>query len=122
VEHIPHGPLLDNATCVHDDKSVSEILHNGKVMSDIEHGDIMLPSKSAHGGKDVGLRRNIQASSRFIKNDACRLAGECHRNTYPLTLTTRELVRVSVEQPIYVVKSGISKQLHKSRIPIDTSY
>jgi hypothetical protein len=117
VEHIPHRPLLDNATCVHDDKPVSEILHNGKVMSDIEHGDVMLPSKSAHGGKDVGLRR-----SRFIKNDACRLAGECHRNTYPLTLTTRELVRVSVEQPIYVVKSGISKQLHKSRIPIDTSY
>ena len=59
VEHLSHRPLLDNATCIHDDESVSEILHDGKIVSDIEHGDVMLSCKSAHGSKDVGLSRNI---------------------------------------------------------------
>ena len=120
MEHRPHRPLLHNATCIHDDEPVSEILHDGQVMSDIEHGDVMLLGKSAHGGKDVSLRRDIEAGRRFIENDAGGLAGECHRDAHPLPLTTGELVRVPVEQPVDVVESGILKQLRESRSPIDT--
>ena len=80
----------------------------------------MLLGKSAHGGKDVSLRRDIEAGRRFIENDASGLAGECHRDAHPLPLTTGELVRVPVEQPVDVVESGILKQLRESRSPIDT--
>ena len=122
MKHRPYWPLLHNPTCIHNDESVSEILHDGKVMSDIEHGDVMLFGKSAHGGKDVGLCRDIEAGRRFIENDAGGLAGECHRDAHPLPLATGEFVRVSVEQPIDVVESGISKQLRESCSPIDTGF
>ena len=41
VEHGPHGPLLHDATRIHDDQAIGEFLNDGEVMGDVEHGDVV---------------------------------------------------------------------------------
>ena len=87
VEHALHGPLFHDATRVHDDHAVGEILDDSEVMGDVEHGDVVLAGKPAHGRKDSCLSRDIQAGRRLIKDHTCGLARECHGDAHPLSLT-----------------------------------
>jgi hypothetical protein len=66
VEHGLHGPLFHDATRVHDDHAVGEILDDSEVMCDVEHGNVVLAGESTHGSKDVSLSRDIQAGRRLI--------------------------------------------------------
>ena len=53
----------------------------------VEHGDVVLAGKPAHGRKDSCLSRDIQAGRRLIKDHTCGLARECHGDAHPLSLT-----------------------------------
>ena len=100
-EDLAYRSLLDHAACIHDGDVVGEIGDDREVVRDVQRGDAVLTGERANGGKHVLLSRHVEASRRLVEHDDRRAAGEGHRESDALLLTTRELVRIALE--VFVV-------------------
>ena len=83
--------FYDN-TIVHHRHPIGNAAHDSKIVGDEQHRHLELPLKLFHQIEDLGLDRNVQGRSRFIREQQLRLVDQGHGDHHPLALASGERV------------------------------
>src|SRR5262249_19720625 len=86
---------LDDLTFLHHADAIGDFAHNGKVVSDQQQRHRKLGLQLFEQLEDLGLNSDIEGRRRLVGDQQVGLVGQRHSYHYALTLTARELMRVS---------------------------
>jgi len=85
------GPALHNLACVHHEHSVATLRNDTDVMRDQQNTSVRFLLHLAHQRKKSAPERSRPAAVvGLIGDQQIGLAGECHRDHYPLSLPPRK--------------------------------
>lgn len=88
---------LDNLAMLHDRDPVTDLIDHGKVMGDKQQCNPTLPAQFIEQLEDLRLYGNIKSGGGLIGDDQDRIVSQCHGNTDPLALSSRELMGISAK-------------------------
>ena len=97
MEHGGGGAALDDATGLHDEDVVAEVMHQGEVVADEDQGQAQLVAQAHQEADDLGLERDVEGGDGFVGDDQVGLEGQGAGDGDPLALAAGELVRVLFE-------------------------
>ena len=86
---------LDDAAEVHHGDPRADLPHHGQVVRDEDVGQVELGLEGAKEVEDLGLDGDVERRYRLVADDQLRVERERPRDSDPLALSARELVRVA---------------------------
>ena len=69
VEHVAHGPRLDDAAGVHDGHAIAELGHDAEVVGDEHHGQARLALDVLQQPQVLGLDRHVERRRRLVGDE-----------------------------------------------------
>ena len=106
------GAVLDDLAGVHDRHGVANELHHREVVADEHVGEAELLLEVHHEVNDLSLDRDVEGRDRLVAHDELRVEGQGPRDGDPLSLSTRELVRVAAH--VDRVEAALLQQPHRA--------
>ena len=96
IENLLCCTTLNDPTEIHHRHLIRKILDNGKIVRNKEIGEIKIGLQRFKEIQYLRLYRYIKGTGRFITDDELWIDSKTSRDTDPLPLTTRELMRITV--------------------------
>ena len=94
IESIAVGDLHDAAK-IHHRNPIGDVLDHCQIVGNKEQSQVEFGLELCQEVEDLGLDRDVESRHRLIGDNQSRPQDESTGNAYPLTLTTRELVRIA---------------------------
>lgn len=99
---------LHDATQVHDQDAMADVLDDGEVVGDEKIGEMMFQLEVLKKIDDLGLDRDIQGAYGLIADDELWFDGDGSGNPDPLTLATAEFMGIT--PGVGGIKADVSEQ------------
>ena len=97
IEQVSGAGPLDDLAGVHDHDTVGPGGNDAHVVGDEQDGHVEALAQLVDQVEDLGLDGHVQGCGGLVRDQQLRLAGQGHRNHYPLAQATGQLVRVLFE-------------------------
>src|SRR5258708_39282833 len=88
---------LDDLAQVHDRRALTDVLDHAEVVRDEEVGEMEPLLQVLQQVDDLRLDRDVERGDRLVQHQEARGHGQRARDSDPLALAARELVRVALE-------------------------
>jgi hypothetical protein len=90
------GPNLDDLSEVHDGHAVCDVSNDREIVRNEQIRQAELTLQVLQQVDDAGLNADVEGRYGFVEHQQLGFDSERSRDTDPLTLATRELVRITV--------------------------
>ena len=97
AEDVVGCPRFNDSALLHDRHGVGNEADDGKIVGDEQVREAEVSLQVAQQGKDLRLNQNVKGGDGFTENEDFGFERERASDRDSLPLTTRELVRVSVD-------------------------
>ena len=95
LQNLRRGSIFDDGAPAQHQGVLTQILDNAQIMRDHNEGEVQAGTQVVEKLQDGGSYRNIEGGNRFIGNKNLGLATHGARNSDPLALPSRKLVRIA---------------------------
>jgi hypothetical protein len=114
--------LLLNDAIPKNEDPIGDLSHHGKIVAYVKCGGALPPNGVLEGFQDAKLSRDVESRGRLVEHKEPGTAAHCHSRHEPLKLPSRNLVRVSAADRLWVWKCKLTKQLERSRACLDRTH
>ena len=97
-EHVGGRAKLDDLAKIHHSNAIGDVLHDGEVVRDKDHGQAHLARKLEKQIDDLRLNRHVEGRDRFVGDDEFGFDRQRASDCYALALATGEFVRIFFEE------------------------
>ncbi len=107
-----HGAGLDDLALLHHADPVGDAPHDPQIMGDEQQGHAFVALQFGQQFQNLRLNRHIERRGGLVGDQDVGLVGQRHGDHHPLSLPTRQLMRIGVQTACRLADADTLQQVH----------